>query len=246
MNLYGLIGYPLGHSFSPSYFKKKFEALNLTNFEYRAFEIKDLHKLPVFLDGQPHLKGFNVTIPYKKEIIGFMHELHYSVLLAGGVNVVRIKQDRLIGYNSDLYGVEKCLLPKLKPSMNKALILGSGGSSKTVAYVLRSVGIKCSFVSRSKHNPYFLTYQELNEDMVADYDVIVNTTPVGMFPNTEQVPAIPLEGFREGQLCFDLIYNPEKTMLLEAAEMRGAETLNGMPMLIAQAEKSWEIWNGQI
>ncbi len=246
MNLYGLIGYPLGHSLSPSYFKRKFEALNLTNFDYRAFEIKDIRKLPVFLDGQPELKGFNVTIPYKKEINAFMHELHYSALLAGGVNVVRIDQGKLIGFNSDLYGVEKSLLPKLKPGMKKALILGSGGSSKTVAYVLRSVGIKCSFVSRSKKNPYFLTYQELNEDLVADHDVIVNTTPVGMFPHVEEAPCIPLDGFRKGQLCFDLIYNPESTMLLEAAEKRGAETLNGMPMFIAQAEKSWEIWNGQI
>jgi shikimate dehydrogenase len=242
MTLYGLIGYPLSHSFSPDYFNQKFSELGLEDHHYKAFEIRDLSKLRLLLNGQPDLRGFNVTIPYKREIVGYMHHLHHSAFMTGAVNVVKIKEGRLIGFNSDVYGLESSLLPLLKPEMKQALILGSGGSSQTAAFVLRSVGIKCQFVSRSKKNPYFLKYEELTADFIAQQDVIVNTTPVGMYPNSEHAPAIPFEGLHANQLCFDLIYNPEQTIFLQYASEKGARIQNGHDMLIAQAEKSWAFW----
>lgn len=242
MTSYGLIGYPLGHSFSPAFFEKKFTELGLNDHVYKLFEIRDLRKLRRLLDGQPELKGFNVTIPYKKEIIGYLNELHDSAVESGSVNVVKITGGKLKGYNTDRYGVEKSLLPCLIPGMKQALILGTGGSANTVASVLRSVNIECQFASRKTGNPYHLRYDQLNADFIGKMDVIVNTTPVGMFPESDKCPAITYEALHPGQLVFDLIYNPEQTLFLKKASEQGASTLNGLQMLYAQAEKAWEIW----
>lgn len=242
MTSYGLIGYPLGHSFSPAFFEKKFTELGLHDHVYKLFEIRDLRKLRRLLDGQPELRGFNVTIPYKKEIMGYLHELNDNVIDTGGVNVVKIQSGKLVGYNTDRYGVEKSLLPRLMPGMKQALILGTGGSAHTVASVLRSIGIECFFASRSSGNPYHLRYEALNDSLIESMDVVVNCTPVGMFPQSDSFPAISYSSIHEGQLFFDLIYNPDETLFLKKAAEKGAATLNGLAMLYAQAEKAWEIW----
>lgn len=239
--VYGLIGYPLAHSFSQSYFTSKFEKEQI-DAEYWAFEISDISDLPGLLKENPGLRGLNVTIPYKRAIIPYLDELDDAAVQIGAVNCITIGKRGIKGYNTDIIGFEKSLEPLLQPHHRQALILGTGGSSDAVAYVLNRLDISCVKVSREKKHK-ILTYDEMSAEMIAQCKLIVNTTPLGMYPATETVPAIPYEGIGKDHLLYDLVYNPQKTIFLTSGEEKGATIKNGMEMLHLQAEASWEIWN---
>lgn len=239
MRRYGLIGYPLSHSFSPNYFKNKFEIEGIKDTEYLSYEIEScVDFLKLFDEG---VLGLNVTIPYKEQVIPFMDELDDSALSVMAVNTIKKIGDKLVGYNTDTYGFETSI-PKFwwdKPQ-KKALVLGSGGASKAIQFVLKSQGIEPVVVSRSGNG---LVYSDLNEDLFNQCALVINTTPVGMMPNTNKSPNIPYDYLSDQHLVYDLIYNPEKTLFLTLAEAQQANIQNGLLMLKQQAEKSWEIWN---
>lgn len=242
--LYGLIGYPLSHSFSKGYFAKKFEKEGIRESYYEAFPIDSIEKLPALIEQHPNLIGLNVTIPYKEQILPYMKDLGAGARAIGAVNTVLIKEDGWFGYNSDIYGFSTSLsrtMEKHGLEIENALILGTGGAAKAVKYALAQSGIVASYVSR-KSGTDVLTYQDLNQDTLEKYKLIVNTTPLGMSPNIDSFPNIPYHYIGENHLCFDLVYNPEATLFLQKAQQRGAYILNGLEMLHLQAEKSWEIW----
>lgn len=242
--LYGLIGYPLSHSFSKGYFAKKFEKEGIQDSYYEAFPIESIEKLPELIEQNPNLVGLNVTIPYKEQIIPYLKELGKGALAIGAVNTVLIKEEGWFGYNSDIYGFGTSLasvIEKQNLDLEHALILGTGGAAKAVAYVLEQAGISATYVSR-RAGEDILTYEELSESVLNKYNLIVNTTPLGMSPHIDSFPNIPYHYIGENHLCFDLIYNPEATLFLQKAQQRGAHILNGLEMLYLQAEKSWEIW----
>ncbi|MCS6822047.1 MAG: shikimate dehydrogenase [Microscillaceae bacterium] len=244
MHLLGLLGYPLGHSFSQKYFNQKFENEGLTNYKYELFELPQIELLPQLIASQPNLRGFNVTIPYKEKILTYLDELDTFAEKIKAVNVVKILSNgKKIGYNSDYYG----FLQSLKNTNwnltgKKALILGTGGSAKAVRVALQILGIEYQHVSTRYHNAQNLQYSHLNEEILADYQLIINTTPLGMHPHSNLCPAIPYQLLTPAHYCFDLVYNPEKTLFLQKAESQGAKIKNGLEMLYLQAEKSWEIW----
>lgn len=241
-HLYGLIGYPLSHSFSKSYFAQKFENEGITNSYYETFPIEKIESFLTTLRSYPNLKGLNVTIPYKESVIGYLNYLDESARAVGAVNCIKIEQGFLIGHNTDVYGFEKALvelLSKNKAKPQQALILGTGGAAKAVAFVLKKLEIRFTFVSRqSTHNQ--LTYSDLTS--LDHYSLIINTTPLGMSPQVDAFPAIPYPCLNENHLLFDLIYNPEQTLFLQKGAAQGAATQNGLSMLYYQAEKAWEIW----
>lgn len=243
MRRFGLIGYPLSHSFSKQYFTQKFAQENIPDSTYELFPLASLEAFNDLHTHNPHLVGLNVTIPYKEAIIPYMNELDPVAAEIGAVNVLKRLQDgSWKGYNSDAFGFSKTLeLCKLPWALRgkKAMIFGSGGSSKAIRFVLKQHDVDFKVVSRGGD----CTYQSLTRDQMAHYQIFVNCTPVGMYPQTEAKLPLPFNGFCEGQWVIDLIYNPEKTMLMREAEKRGANTINGLPMLYAQAEKAWEIWN---
>lgn len=235
----GLIGYPLTHSFSPSYFEEKFKELNIQDSEYLAYSIEEIGKISeVFESG---VTGLNVTIPYKELVIPFLDELSEGAAEVGAVNTIKIENGLKIGYNTDVYGFQASLLEQLGDiKIEKALILGSGGASKAVKYVLNKLGIKYKIVSRKK---IYLTYDKLDAKTVQAHKLIVNTTPLGMYPNVDNCPLIPYDGITNQHFLYDLVYNPEKTLFLRKGESAGCSIKNGNDMLVLQAEKSWEIWN---
>jgi|TARA_R110000737_G_scaffold294584_1_gene301241 shikimate dehydrogenase len=235
----GLIGYPLTHSFSPSYFEEKFKELNIQDSEYLAYSIEEIGKISeVFESG---VTGLNVTIPYKELVIPFLDELSEGAAEVGAVNTIKIENGLKIGYNTDVYGFQASLLEQLGDTkIEKALILGSGGASKAVKYVLNKLGIKYKIVSRKK---IYLTYDKLDAKTVQAHKLIVNTTPLGMYPNVDNCPLIPYDGITNQHFLYDLVYNPEKTLFLRKGESAGCSIKNGNDMLVLQAEKSWEIWN---
>ena len=234
----GLIGYPLSHTFSPSYFAEKFTKLNIQNSEYLAYSIDEISKVTeLFSEG---VTGLNVTIPYKEQVIPYLDELSDEAKEVGAVNTIKIIDGRRVGYNTDVHGFKVCLLEQLQDTVvERALILGSGGASKSVRYVLDKLGIKNDIVSRRE--PY-LTYGELNVDIINDHKLIVNTTPLGMYPDVDKCPEIPYEALTKKHFLYDLVYNPEKTLFLRNGESAGSNVKNGSDMLMLQAEKSWEIW----
>lgn len=238
---YGLIGYPLGHSFSERYFAGKFVREGITGVEYRNFPLESIESLPGMLASQPDLRGFNVTIPYKEAIIPYLDELDDESQAIGAVNCVRIDGGRLYGYNTDAYGFRVALLDLIGEERPAALVLGTGGSSKAVRYALRKLEIDYLTVSRTAH-PGGLTYRDLNEQIMASHRLIVNTTPLGMAPNLGSFPNLPYQYLAPGHFLFDLVYNPPITQFLAYGAEHGAATRNGYDMLVAQAEKSWEIW----
>jgi shikimate dehydrogenase len=250
--LLGLIGYPLSHSFSRSYFQKKFsQDTAFSNYDYINFQIKHIDELKNIIVEHPQLIGFNVTIPYKEQILGFLDEEDEIVRHIKAVNTVKIvrdnsKQFKLIGYNTDVYGFEQSIKPFLKQHHKKALILGTGGASKAVAYVFKKLGIDFLFVSRNEKNKNVITYSDLNKKIMNQHHIIVNTTPVGMFPNIDSSPAIPYIYIDEKFLCYDLVYNPDKTKFLTFSKKKGAEIVNGYQMLVLQAEKALEIFTKNI
>jgi shikimate dehydrogenase len=245
--MYGLIGYPLSHSFSKEFFTRKFADERILNEEYLNFPLRDILEFPELIHSRPELKGLNVTIPYKEKIIPFLNELDPISSEIGAVNTIRIessgKTKFLRGFNTDTYGfrrsLEETITDKLK--ISRALILGTGGASKAVAYTLKQMNIEFSFVSSSSTTA--LSYDSLDKDIIRSCGLIVNTSPLGMYPNIMECPVIPYEYLTESHLLFDLIYNPALTSFLKKGQERGAIICNGLKMLEYQALKSWEIWN---
>ncbi|MFS4456620.1 shikimate dehydrogenase family protein [Maribacter sp. 2304DJ31-5] len=240
---FGLIGKNISYSFSRGYFGKKFKDLNLDHCSYENFDLESIQEFDNLIKDTDNLKGLNVTIPYKEEIIPYLDELEKSAKKIGAVNAIKIKGRQLIGYNTDAHGFQKSLEPHLKEHHKKALILGTGGASKAIAFVLDNLGISYRFVSRSGKNNGF-TYEELNEEILTEHLLIINCSPLGTYPNINEKPDIPYTSITKKHLLFDLIYNPEKTTFLKFGEQQGATICNGLRMLELQAEKAWEIWNG--
>lgn len=238
----GLIGRNISYSFSKGYFTKKFEDLGLKHHSYENFDLETIEQFKGLVKSNTDIKGFNVTIPYKQAIIPYLSKLHPKAEKIGAVNTIKFTKKGLKGYNTDVYGFKKSLKPYLKKHHTKALILGTGGASKAVAFVFDELGIAYKFVSRNpKQNQ--LTYSELTNDIIDKYTILVNCTPLGTHPNITDKPDIPYTYIQGKHLLFDLIYNPEKTAFLKEGESKGASICNGLKMLELQAEKAWEIWN---
>ncbi|ACU59167.1 shikimate dehydrogenase family protein [Chitinophaga pinensis] len=244
MKVYGLIGYPLSHSFSKGFFAEKFAREGIKECMYDSFPIPTIGDLPALLTQQPGLQGLNVTIPYKEVVIPYLDELSPAAAKMKAVNCIRFKDGRKIGYNTDAIGFRRSLEPLLQPHHNKALILGTGGAAKAVQYVLESLNIPYQLVSRQA-SAATISYEQLDAATMASHTLIVNTTPLGMYPNLEAAPAIPYELLTADHLLYDLIYNPAVTAFLQKGADKGATIKNGHEMLILQAEASWEIWNEQ-
>jgi shikimate dehydrogenase len=243
MKKYGLIGFPLSHSFSKKYFSEKFINENIQGVEYNSYPLEDITALPSLLSSEPMLAGLNVTIPYKEKVIPFLDELSDEVKEIGACNCISIKGTTLKGYNTDVIGFEKSLMKKLKPYHQKALVLGTGGAAKAVYYILRKNQIPFLKVSRTAGENQ-LTYESLTKEIIESHQLIVNTTPLGMYPEVNSFPPIPYQYVGDQHYLFDLVYNPAKTIFLSRGEERGAAIENGADMLVDQAEASWDIWMG--
>ena len=246
MDKYGLIGFPLGHSFSISYFNEKFQNERI-NAEYVNFEIPQIDNLPEIIDSNPNLRGLNVTIPYKQQVIKYLNYISPEAKSIGAVNVIRIEHKGsktiLKGFNSDVIGFTKSIEPLIEPFHRKALILGTGGSAKAIDYGLRSLGLETIFVSRSKKKGAIL-YEDVTPELIKEYNVIVNCTPLGLYPQTDVCPNLPYEAMDNHTLLYDLLYNPDETLFMLKGAAQGATVKNGLEMLLLQAFASWEIWNG--
>ncbi len=246
MRLFGLIGQSLSHSFSERYFKQKFRKEGLTDCDYRNFEIPTIEDFLELIKLFPELRGVNVTIPYKRQIMKFLDFIDEKAKQAGAVNVVLIKRyahkNILKGYNTDTYGFESTVLNVLKDTSVKALILGTGGAAHSVSYVFRKLGIEYEYVSRISQIEVKFLYQDLTERIINEYKLIVNTTPLGMYPHTSAAPDMPYEYLTNEHILIDLIYNPPLTKFLEYGKKAGSTVINGQEMLIKQAEKTWEIF----
>lgn len=243
MKHYGLLGRTLTHSFSKSYFAEKFKKLGIADAFYQNFEIKSIDEFPLLLSAHPGLRGLNVTIPYKEEVLPFLTEKNDVVEAIGACNTIRIDGGKLGGFNTDVTGFRKALEPGLKPHHKKALVLGTGGASKAVCYVLDQLSIEYDLVSRRKGEGQ-CGYEDLGEELLSTHHLIVNTTPLGTYPNSNEDPPVPYEFITPQHFLFDLVYNPPKTKFLAEGEKRGAQISNGYAMLVEQAEESWRIWNG--
>lgn len=245
MDKYGLIGFPLGHSFSIVYFNEKFQSEGI-DAVYENFEIETIEQLKIVLDTNPELRGLNVTIPYKQEVMKFLHEISPEAQVVGAVNVIRIERKGsksvLKGFNSDVIGFQQSIEPILESHHKKALILGMGGAAKAVDYVLKKMGLETLYVSRNKAEGAIL-YDEVDEKIIKDYPVIVNCTPVGMYPNIEECPRLPYHAMDSHTLLYDLLYNPDETMFMKKGKEYGAMVKNGLEMLLLQAFASWEFWH---
>ncbi len=242
MNLYGLIGFPLTHSFSKKYFTEKFQKENIADSKYELFEIRQAAQLVGIINHNQDLKGLNVTIPHKETIIPFLDEIDPAAKEIGAVNVIKVSNGKLKGYNSDYYGFRQSLLNFIGETKNiKALILGTGGAAKAVKAALRDLNIPYKFVSRKKEQDNF-SYEELNETILSEYKLIINTSPLGMYPKMDSFPEIPYPFIGPEHFLFDLVYNPEETTFMKKGAEKGAKTRNGLEMLHLQAEKAWEIW----
>ena len=276
MTTYGLIGYPLGHSFSRKFFTEKFEKEGI-DAQYLNFEIPSIEEFPEIIKNNPELRGLNVTIPYKQQVMQYLDEISEEAKAIGAVNVVRIERpspqpspimgretmrnagnkpdglpikgdmseglrESLIGYNSDVIGFVESIKPLLKPHHKKALILGTGGASKAIRYGLeKKLGMKTLFVSRSAREG-MITYEEVTAEVLKEYEVIVNCSPVGMYPHVDECPALPYEAMNENNLLYDLVYNPLETLFMKKGAEQGATVKNGLEMLHLQAIASWKFW----
>jgi len=262
MKHYGLIGYPLTHSFSKKFFTEKFEKEKIEDHTYDLYEIQNLSDFPELLRANPKLCGLNVTIPHKIGVMYYLDWVHPDAKEADAVNCIRITEEspiaaafsgevgikdhefRLEGFNTDVYGFENSLKPLLGSQHTQALVLGTGGASRAVKYVLNKLNIYTKFVSREA-DANRISYENLTPEIISKYKLIINTTPLGMAPNTDKCPDIPYEALTSEHLLYDLIYNPEETLFLQKGREHGAATKNGYEMLLLQAEKSWEIWNSK-
>jgi len=240
---FGLLGRNISYSFSKGHFTTKFEKEKYQGYTYENFDIQEITVFPEIIKNTEHLKGLNVTIPYKEEVIPFLDKLSKKAKKIGAVNTIKItKKGKLKGYNTDYFGFLKSLKPLLKAHHKKALIMGTGGASKGVAFALEELGIEYKFVSR-KSSENAIDYSQINAETFQEYQIIINSTPIGTSPNIEACPEIPYELFTDQHIAYDLIYNPAETQFLKNAAARGAKIKNGLDMLIFQAEKAWEIWN---
>lgn len=246
MDKYGLIGFPLGHSFSISYFNEKFKSENI-DAEYINFEIPKIDALPEILASNTELKGLNVTIPYKEKVISYLDDISEEARKIGAVNVIRVThkggKTHLKGFNSDVIGFTRSIEPMLECIHKKALILGTGGASKAIDFGLKSLGLETLFVSRNEKKGA-ISYDAVTPDIIKEYNVIVNCTPLGMYPNVNSCPQIPYEAMDSNTVLYDLIYNPDETLFMRKGAEYGATTKNGVEMLLLQAFASWEFWNG--
>jgi shikimate dehydrogenase len=251
MKCYGLIGYPLTHSFSVRYFSEKFEREAIRDCSYVNFPMEDISLFPRLIAENELLAGLNVTIPFKEQVIPFLDKIDDEIAGIGAVNTIKITRKagkvHLMGFNTDVYGFGASLKPFLKKHFRNALILGTGGASKAAAYVLEKLGYNITYVSRNpKKGLNQISYPEVNAGVMAGVMVIVNTSPVGMYPDINSCPALPYEFLTADHVLFDLIYNPPETRFLAMGRKMGAKVINGLEMLHLQAEKSWEIWNAKL
>ena len=245
MDRYGLIGYPLGHSFSQKYFTEKFDRESI-DARYDLFPLTKIEEVEQLIDNTPGLRGFNVTIPYKQQIIKYLDGMDEEAKAIGAVNVVAVRHAAdgraiLTGHNSDIYGFTESIRPLLKETDKKALVLGSGGASKAVTYSLKKLGVDTVVVSRHPTAGQ-MAYADIDAAVLKDYTVVVNASPVGMFPCADECPDIPYNLLTDRHVCFDLVYNPEETLFLKRAAERGASVKNGLEMLHLQAEGAWKMW----
>ena len=247
MDKYGLIGYPLSHSFSISYFNQKF-ADESFNARYLNFEIPSIDDLLQVLDSNPELKGLNVTIPYKEKVMQFLDYVSPEARAIGAVNVIKVerqgKKTMLKGYNSDVIGFTQSIEPMLEKHHKKALILGTGGASKAINYGLKALGLETVYVSRYER-PGTIQYDKITPEVVQEYNVIVNCTPLGMYPKTEECPNLPYEAMDSKNILYDLIYTPDESLFMKRGAERGANVKNGLEMLLLQAFASWEFWHAK-
>lgn len=241
MQQFGIIGYSLTHSFSPAYFNEKFASEGI-NAEYLSFPITDIVQLPNILKQHPLLCGFNVTIPYKTSIIPYLHHISEEAIQIGAVNCVKIKDGKMYGYNTDHIGFATSLKPLIKQQHKKALVLGNGGSAQAVKFALTQLNIEHLSITR-KPSPGTISYEQLDQSIIEERHLIINTTPLGMYPNIDECPPILYPYIGAEHLLFDLIYNPAQTLFLQKGRAQNAVVKNGMEMLLLQAEKGWEIWN---
>ena len=242
MHQYGLIGYPLTHSFSKKFFTEKFEREALADVSFHLFPLESIHDFPELISLHPNLSGLAVTIPYKQSVMEYLHELSPEAAEMGAVNCIKISSGRRKGYNTDAFGFEQTFLPMLQPHHQRALVLGDGGASKAVQYVLQKNRIPFTVVSRhpAKDN---LLYSDIDHSILQSHPIIINCTPLGMHPEEAGCPDLPYHAVGKQHLLYDLIYNPSQTEFLKRGARQGAATRNGYPMLVCQAEKNWQIWN---
>ncbi len=247
MDKYGLIGYPLGHSFSIGYFNEKFANENI-DAQYINFEIPSIDNLVEVLSSNPQLRGLNVTIPYKEQVIHYLDSISPEAQAIGAVNVIRVSQKGnqtfLQGFNSDVIGFTKSIEPLLERYHRKALILGTGGAAKAVDYGLKSLGLETQMVSRSRKTGA-ITYDDVKAETIEEYNVLVNCTPLGLYPNVDLCPTLPYNAMNSRTLLYDLLYNPDETLFMRKGREQGATVKNGLEMLLLQAFASWEFWNGK-
>lgn len=241
----GLIGFPLGHSFSKNYYLSKFAQEGITNIDYDLYPMEDIDQFNELLQRDPNFKGFNITIPHKQNILKLINHFSDEANEIGAVNCITIQRTNdlisLTGYNTDAFGFQHSLTPLLTHKHNRALILGNGGAAKAVFYVLNQLGIPYTIVSRTINNGD-ITYRDLNQQIIEDHPIIINCSPIGTFPNIEECPEIPYEFITANHLLYDLIYNPEETLFLKKGRAQNAVIKNGYEMLVLQAEKNWQIW----
>lgn len=248
MKKYGLLGFPLTHSFSKQYFTEKFEREKIDS-SYENFEIDSINKFPGIIKNNPEIVGLNVTIPYKEQVIPFLHEVNESAREVGAVNTIKVSRTAsgvfLKGFNTDTFGFENSLKPLLQPWHTKALILGTGGASKALKYILKKLGIGYLSASIEELKDNEIRYEDIDAQIMREHLLIINATPLGTYPKTETFAPIPYEFIGGKHLLFDLVYNPEVTQFLAKGKAQGATIKNGYEMLLGQAKKSYEIWNSE-
>jgi shikimate dehydrogenase len=247
MREFGLIGYPLGHAYSQKYFEDKFAKMGISDAKYKLFPISEISKISNIINSYPNLIGLNVTTPYKELVIPYLDEVDSLILRLGTVNTIKITRKensiKTKGFNTDVFGLNKTFDSLNFPKESKALILGSGGSGKTASFVLKERGIATTNVSRNPQNLQNLPYSKLTESVISQHNIIINATPVGMYPKIDLFPNIPYKYISKNHFCIDLVYNPAQTEFLRKCSEQKAVTVNGLTMLYEQADKSWEIWN---
>ncbi|WP_266203955.1 shikimate dehydrogenase family protein [Pontibacter kalidii] len=243
MRKFGLIGKKLGHSFSKKYFTEKYEREGITDAVYGLYELPGVQALPGLLQQEPELVGLNVTVPYKEQVIPLLDELDEAAAAIGAVNTIKISGGRTKGYNTDYIGFRNSL-EEFYPEQERgqALVLGTGGAAKAVWAALDALGIPYLRVSRKEAEGQ-LSYAQLTPELLLSYNLVINTTPLGMYPHVQEQPPLPYEHITAGHYCYDLVYNPIQTLFLQSCAAQGASTLNGLPMLHLQAEAAWDIWN---
>jgi len=242
MKVFGLIGYPLSHSFSKGFFAEKFQKEGISDCIYENFPLEDISQFPALLEQQPDLRGLNVTIPYKEAVLPWLDELSPAAEQIKAVNCIQFHEGIRIGFNTDVMGFKRSLQPLLKPHHTNALVLGTGGAAKAVMFVLQELNIPYTVVSRRAHDGV-ITYNMLDKDIMTAHTIIINTSPLGMYPQVDAAPPIPYELITKHHLLYDLIYNPAETLFLKQGAAKGAAVKNGHEMLVLQAEASWDIWN---